>query len=600
MRRRQRRAAASIAVSIQYKGLFPAIEEASRVSVAYRQARTPGRRSPLLRLPRAGCAPTPRPFVQATTMDQLCEWPLGECLAFFQSAEAEGRQQQIAGEVLREVTSRLKFLVDVGLDYLTLGRSTPTLSGGESQRIRLASQIGSGLTGVLYVLDEPTIGLHPRDNRRLLQALQNLRDLGNTLVLVEHDREVIAAADHLLDFGPGAGDQGGEITATARPKQSARQRLAHRPVPLRQRRKNAAAIPADGAPIAAADSEARKPLRRRRLAGPVKRARQNNLKNIDVRFPLGTLIGVTGVSGSGKELARRRHPLQPARQQAAPRPANAPAPTTTSSGLEQIDKVINVDQDPLGNSPSSNPATYTGVFDLIRQLFAQLPEAKVRGYQPRRFSFNKPGGRCEACEGNGQKKIEMHFLPDVWVECDACHGKPLQPRDAGRQVQGQVDRRRARNAHRRGPRAVRQHPEDSPRAARRWPTSASITSRSANRRRPSPAARPSASSWPPSWPGPTPGKTLYILDEPTTGLHFDDIRKLLDVLNRLVDLGNTVIVVEHNLDVIKTADWIIDLGPEAGDGGGWIARSLGRRHGPNARSSVVEAAAERNAKATSI
>src|SRR5262249_32276441 len=339
--------------------------------------------------------------------------------------------QQVAGELLREITNRLQFLVDVGLDYLTLSRPGPTLSGGEAQRIRLASQIGSGLTGVLYVLAEPTSGLHPRDNRRLLKALNHLRDLGNTLVLVEHDREVIGAADYLLDFGPGAGDQGGEITARGTVKQVLRakesltgQYLSGKkaiPVPTNRRIARGARSVSEG--LANPSLTLRAP---QESALVVKGARQNNLKNIDVAFPLGALITVTAVSGSGKSsliqevlyntLARKLH-----------RARTVAAAFDDIAGLEQIDKVISVDQDPIGNSPSSNPATYTGVFDLIRQLFAQLPESKVRGYRPQRFSFNKPGGRCEACEGNGQKKIEMHFLPDVWVECDVCQGKRYNP-----------------------------------------------------------------------------------------------------------------------------------------------------------------------------
>jgi excinuclease ABC subunit A len=444
------------------------------------------------------------------------------------------------------------------------------LSGGESQRIRLASQIGSGLTGVLYVLDEPTIGLHPRDNRRLLGALQHLRDLGNTLVLVEHDREVIGAADYLLDFGPGAGDRGGEITARGNPKQVTRaknsltgQYLSGRKaiaVPSNRRLRN------DGTTDRPAPFHlvARTPAQLLTVKG----ARQNNLHNLDVAFPLGAFVTVTGVSGSGKSslvnevlyntLARRLHR---ARTQAAAH--------DDITGLDQIDKVINVDQDPIGSSPQSNPATYTGVFDLIRQLFAQLPEAKVRGYQPRRFSFNKPGGRCEACEGNGQKKIEMHFLPDVWVECDVCHGQRYNPETLGVRYKGfsiadvltmRVHEALALFANLPKIRNVLQTLSDvgldylslgqaaptlSGGEAQRVKLAAEL-------------ARPST------------GRTLYILDEPTTGLHFDDIHKLLEVLNRLVDLGNTVIVVEHNLDVIKTADWVIDLGPEAGPAGGTL------------------------------
>ena len=375
-------------------------------------------------------------------------------LAFFKELKLSKQERQVAGELLREISSRLQFLADVGLEYLTLSRPGPTLSGGEAQRIRLASQIGSGLTGVLYVLDEPTIGLHPRDNARLLKALKNLRDLGNTMVVVEHDREVIAAADYLLDFGPGAGDHGGEITAQGPPTKVLKSKASLTGDYLSGRK--AIAIPTS------------RRLKSKQLGKyptiKIVGARQHNLHNVDVEFPLGTFIAVTGVSGSGKSslvnevlyntLARKLH-----------RARTSGAAHDEIIGLNQIDKIINVDQDPIGNSPSSNPATYTGVFDLIRQLFAQLPEAKVRGYPPRRFSFNQPGGRCDACEGNGQKRIEMHFLPDVWVECETCKGSSLQSRNARGQVQGQVNRGRAEHARQRSARSLRQHSQDPRRAA---------------------------------------------------------------------------------------------------------------------------------------
>jgi excinuclease ABC subunit A len=545
--------------SFQYKGVMPALSEASRVSFIYRQkldylvsdvpcSHCQGSR---LRDDATACR-----FLMQTIGD-VCAWPLRQTLSFFKNLKLSKDQQQIAGEVLREVKNRLQFLVDVGLDYVTLARPTPTLSGGESQRIRLASQIGSGLTGVLYVLDEPTIGLHPRDNRRLLAALQNLRDLGNTLVLVEHDREVIAAADHLLDFGPGAGDLGGEITAQGSVRQVQRAKNSLTGEYLSGKK----AIPV--------------PTNRRlssnvgeRPALTVRGARQNNLKNIDVSFPLGAFIAVTGVSGSGKSslvheilycaLAKKLH-----------RAGVSIGAHDDIVGIEAIDKVINVDQDPLGNSPSSNPATYTGVFDLIRQLFAQLPESRVRGYQAKRFSFNKPGGRCEACEGNGQKKIEMHFLPDVWVECDVCRGSRYNPetlavRYKGKSIADVLSMR------------VREGLElfgNIPKIRRVLQTLADVGLDYLALGQPAPtlsggeAQRVKLAA---ELGRPNTGRTLYILDEPTTGLHFDDIRKLLEVLNRLVDLGNTVIVVEHNLDVIKTADWVIDMGPEAGDDGGRV------------------------------
>jgi excinuclease ABC subunit A len=557
----------------QYKGLFAAIDEASRVSPSYRQrldqlvsevacSTCHGSR---LREDAAACRLSFATNLPALALGELCALPLGDTLSLFKEMKLAKAQQQVAGELLREVRNRLQFLVDVGLDYLTLSRPAPTLSGGESQRIRLASQIGSGLTGVLYVLDEPTIGLHPRDNRRLLSALQHLRDLGNTLILVEHDREVIGAADYLLDFGPGAGDRGGDITARGAVSKVLRSKASltgrylsgKKNIPVPTNRRMAVSI---------GKSELPAPPSGAWLT--VKGGRQNNLQNIDVSFPLGAFVAVTGVSGSGKSslvnevlyltLARRLH-----------RARTAATAHDDILGTEHIDKVINVDQDPIGNTPSSNPATYTGVFDLIRQLFAQLPESKVRGYRPQRFSFNKPGGRCEACEGNGQKKIEMHFLPDVWVECDVCHGQRYNPETLAVRYKGHsiadVLTMRVHEALelfgnlpkiRRVLQTLADVGLDYLSLGQAAPT---LSGGEAQRvKLAAELARPST------------GRTLYILDEPTTGLHFDDIHKLLEVLNRLVDLGNTVIVVEHNLDVIKTADWVIDLGPEAGPVGGRI------------------------------
>ncbi|MCE9562176.1 MAG: excinuclease ABC subunit UvrA, partial [Planctomycetes bacterium] len=539
----------------QYKGLFPAIDEASRVSWVYRH-----RLDHLVdEVPCSACRGARIRSDAAATrfaglrLGQLCDKPLGDTLTMFQTLGLTKTVQKVAGEVIREITNRVKFLVDVGLDYLTLSRLGPTLSGGEAQRIRLASQIGSGLTGVLYVLDEPTIGLHPRDNERLLQALKRLRDLGNTLVLVEHDREVIAAADYLLDFGPGAGDHGGEITACGTPKQVLKDTKSLTgkylsgklsiPVPTNRRPASANQISIVG-------------------------ARQHNLKNVTVDIPLGAFVAVTGVSGSGKSslinevlyntLARKLNRAQ-----------TPGAAHDDIRGLEHLDKIIAVDQDPLGNSPSSNPATYTGVFDLIREVYARLPESKVRGYHPRRFSFNQKGGRCDACEGMGQKKIEMHFLPDVWVECDTCHGTRYNPETLAVQYHGKsiadvLTMRIGEALELFGNipkiRQILQTLDDVGLGymALGQPAPTMSGGEAQRVKLAAELARPST------------GKTLYLLDEPTTGLHFDDIRKLLLVLHRLVDLGNTVVVVEHNLDVIKTADWVIDMGPDAGIRGGQV------------------------------
>jgi excinuclease ABC subunit A len=551
-------------IRFQYKGIYPAIDEAARVSYVLRQRLS----DQLMQSECTTChgarlrddAAAAR--YQNLTMGQLGQQSLLEALDFFKKLKLTAGEKKIAGDLLREVTSRLQFLVDVGLDYLTLNRSAPTLSGGEAQRIRLASQIGSGLTGVLYVLDEPTIGLHPRDNRRLIVALEKLKNLGNTLILVEHDREVIKKADYLCDFGPGAGIDGGTITAQGAPAKVSKMKdsltggyLANRlsiPIPSNRR----ASITDDSITTPKTQWLAFQGIF------------HHNLKDIDVRFPLGCLIAITGPSGSGKSslvqdvlypaLARKLHRAQ--------MPVGA---HREINGLEFIDKIINVDQSPIGNAPSSNPATYTGVFDLIRQLYAQVPDAKVRGYQPRRFSFNQPGGRCEACVGMGQKKIEMHFLPDVWVTCDVCNGARYSPetleiRYKGFNISEVLNMR------------IKQALEvftNVPRIKALLQTLADVgldylelgqaapTLSGGEAQRVKLAAELGR---------PNTGKTLYVLDEPTTGLHFDDIRKLLEVLHRLVDLGNTVIVVEHNLDVIKSADWVIDLGPEAGEAGGRI------------------------------
>ncbi len=561
-----------------YKGLFPAIDEASRVSYQYRMRLD----HVVDEVPCAAChGGRLRPDASATryrneTLREVCAHPIGQMLASFESVKLADAEQKIIGEVLREIINRVRFLVDVGLEYLSLDRPGPTLSGGEAQRIRLASQIGSGLTGVLYVLDEPTIGLHPRDNARLLKALHHLRDLGNTLLLVEHDREVIAAADYLFDFGPGAGRHGGEITAEGIPAKVLKskasltgQYLAGKlaiPVPTNRR--------ISSKTVTEKLTEASVAVLRSAFVFPHKSflsvmgARQHNLRNVDVHIPLGAFVAVTGVSGSGKSslvnevlyntLARRLN-----------RARTTGAAHDDILGLEHIDKIIRVDQDPLGNSPSSNPATYTGVFDLIRELFSRMPESKVRGYPPRRFSFNQKGGRCEACEGNGQKKIEMHFLPDVWVECDTCHGTRYNPETLAVVYRGKsisdvlnlpIDDALELFNNIPKIRVILQTLSDVGLGYMQLGQPAPTMSGGEAQRVKLAAelARPST------------GKTLYLLDEPTTGLHFDDVQKLLNVLHRLADLGNTVVVVEHNLDVIKTADWIIDMGPEAGTGGGEV------------------------------
>jgi excinuclease ABC subunit A len=533
-------------VRFRWRGFYPAISRATRVSWQYRK-----RLEELVtEVPCDACLggrlkPEPAAVrLGESTLHEVCTKPLGRTLEWFQGLRLDARQRRIAGELLHEVTSRLRFLVDVGLDYVTLHRVAGTLSGGEAQRIQLASQIGTGLTGVLYVLDEPTIGLHPRDNARLIAALGRLRALGNTLLVVEHDREVIGAADHVLDFGPGAGRYGGEITATGSPK-----RLRSNPASLTGKYLSGRAsipVPANRRPMATVE---------RWLT--IHGARENNLREIEVRFPLGRLTCITGVSGSGKStlIAQILYPALASRLHGA---RLVPGGHDRLSGVEHVDKVINVDQSPIGNSPTSNAATYTGVFDEIRELFAKLPEAKVRGYGANRFSFNRPGGRCEACEGMGQRRIEMHFLPDVWVECENCGGTRYVPETLDVQFRGKS----IADVLKLSVREACELFQSVPRVARMLRTlddvglgylhlgQAAPTLSGGEAQRVKLAAelgRPST------------GKTLYLLDEPTTGLHLDDLRKLLSVLHRLVDL-----------DVIKTADWVIDLGPEAGEDGGTI------------------------------
>jgi len=564
--------------SIQYKGVYPAIEEASRVSYPYRV-----RLQDLMgERPCSVCqGDRIREDAAAVRLDDrtlpaLCNLPLNEVLEFLKSIQLDATQQKVAGDLLHEAIHRLSFLIDVGLHYLTLNRGMPTLSGGESQRIRLAGQIGRALTGVLYVLDEPTIGLHPRDNGRLVQALEKLRDLGNTVVLVEHDREVLEAADRLYDFGPGSGRFGGTITASGTPAALTKspagsltaEYLAGKksiPVPIRRRmqlagKQKAISDPAD-VPTAYPEAPGGGWLE---LTG----CRQNNLRHVDLRIPLGTLTCITGLSGSGKS-SLIQETLARAVARVLRRQGPAPGPYDTLSGAELISRVIAVDQQPLGATPASNPATYTGVFDPIRELFSKLPEAKIRGFKPGRFSFNRAGGRCEDCEGLGQKKIEMHFLPDVWVECETCRGQrynqeTLAVKYKGHSIADVLEMSIGQALDVFG---------NLPKIRAPLATLAAIgldyltLGQSATTLSGGEAQRVKLAA---ELAKPNSGRTLYLLDEPTTGLHFDDIAKLLKVLNSLVEQGNTAVVIEHNLDVIKTADWLVDLGPEAGTGGGWI------------------------------
>ena len=461
-----------------------------------------------------------------------------------------GKQEQIAAEILKEIRTRLKFLLDVGLDYLSLNRSAVSLSGGESQRIRLATQIGSQLVNVLYILDEPSIGLHQRDNQRLIHSLKELRDIGNSVIVVEHDKDMMLAADYVIDMGPKAGRLGGEVVFAGTPQEMLRTHT------LTSRYLNG-------------ERAIEVPAKRREGNGHslwLRGAKGNNLKNVDVEFPLGKLICVTGVSGSGKSTLINET-LQPILSQMFYRSLQDPLEYDSIEGLEYIDKVVNVDQSPLGRTPRSNPATYTGVFSDIRNLFVGLPEAKIRGYKPGRFSFNVSGGRCEACQGNGYKTIEMNFLPDVYVPCEVCHGKrynreTLEVRFKGKSIADVLDMTINR--------AV-EFFENVPQILNKIKViqevglgyiklgQSSTTLSGGESQRVKLATELSKRDT---------GKTLYILDEPTTGLHFEDIRVLMNVLNKLVDKGNTVIVIEHNLDVIKMADYIIDMGPEGGKGGG--------------------------------
>ncbi|NUR62418.1 MAG: excinuclease ABC subunit UvrA, partial [Catenulispora sp.] len=506
---------------------------------------------------------------------------------------------QIAARVLKEVNERLQFLVDVGLDYLSLDRASATLAGGEAQRIRLATQIGSGLTGVLYVLDEPSIGLHQRDNHRLIETLIRLRDLGNTLIVVEHDEDTIAIADWVVDIGPGAGEHGGQVVVSGTVEEllASEDSLTGMYVSGRRRIE----IP-----------QLRRPIDKKRQL-VVRGARENNLRDIDVAFPLGVFVAVTGVSGSGKStlvndilyttLARE---LNGAR--------GVPGRHTRVDGVDLLDKVVHVDQSPIGRTPRSNPATYTGVFDHIRKLFANTTEAKVRGYQPGRFSFNVKGGRCENCQGDGTIKIEMNFLPDVYVPCEVCHGarynrETLEVHFKGKNIGEVLDMpiEEAAEFFEAVP-AIARHMQTLVDVGlgyvRLGQSATTLSGGEAQRVKLAAELKRRAT-----------GRTVYVLDEPTTGLHFEDINKLLGVLQRLVDQGNSVIVIEHNLDVIKTADWIVDMGPEGGRGGGLVvaqgtpedvakveASHTGRFLGPilsgqaNAATAALTAAQERKPK----
>ncbi len=553
--------AQSRTIRIHWKGFFPAIDQAAKASWSYRhklkelvtdvpcQACGGARLHDLARCVRLGSGKN------ALTLPQLAALPLDDALGALKKVKLAPRERKIAGELLHEASNRLRFLVDLGLSYLALHRGSPTLSGGEAQRIRLASQLGSGLTGVLYVLDEPTIGLHPQDNDRLIQALNKLRDSGNTLCIVEHDREVIDSADRVVDFGPGAGRDGGQIIAEQSPAAIKKNRKSLTGRYLSG--KMAVPIPVSRRPVESDMGEGQ--------LGLID-VWHHNLKNIDVHFPLGRFTVVTGVSGSGKSslvndvlangLAQRIH-----------RARVTPGGHGEIIGVEHVDKAIVVDQSPLGQSPSSNAATYTGLFDTIRELFTRMPEAKVRGYTPGRFSFNRPGGRCENCEGIGQTCVEMHFLPDVWINCETCGGRryneeTLAVTHRGKNIADVLNMSVAE--------AV-EHFDNVPKVKTMLhmlldvglgylPLGQSATTLSGGEAQRIKLAAELGK--------PSTGKTVYVLDEPTTGLHFEDLRKLVEVLQRLCDLGNTVVCIEHNLDLIKCADWIIELGPGAGDAGG--------------------------------
>ena len=487
------------------------------------------------------------------SINEVCDLSCKEALAFFEALELSDRQRFIAGPVVKEVVARLRFLVNVGLDYLTLSRAAATLSGGEAQRIRLATQIGAGLMGVLYILDEPSIGLHQRDNDRLIDTLKRLRDQGNTVIVVEHDEDTILAADYVIDMGPGAGELGGHVVAAGTPDQIA-----------------ACPDSITGAYLTGKKLIALPPKRRNPRRGAIKitGATANNLKGVNAKVELGTLTVVTGVSGSGKS-SLVTDTLAPALTNAVHRSKRAVGPYKKLEGIELIDKVIDIDQSPIGRTPRSNPATYIGLWDDLRALFASTPESRMRGYGPGRFSFNVPGGRCEACKGDGQIKIEMNFLPDVYVPCEVCHGKrynreTLEVTYHGKTISDVLDmtvtealtfftnipkiKNKLQTLHDVGLGYIHL-----------GQPATTLSGGEAQRVKLAKELHRQQT-----------GKTFYILDEPTTGLHFEDVRQLVEVLERLVDAGNTVLVIEHNLDVIKMADRILDMGPEGGDGGGTV------------------------------
>ncbi|EGQ9395610.1 excinuclease ABC subunit UvrA [Vibrio cholerae] len=494
-------------------------------------------------------------FINDTALPTIVELSIADALTFFQELKLEGQRAQIAEKVMKEINDRLQFLVNVGLNYLNLSRSAETLSGGEAQRIRLASQIGAGLVGVMYVLDEPSIGLHQRDNERLLQTLTHLRNLGNTVLVVEHDEDAIRMADHVIDIGPGAGVHGGMVVAEGNVEE-----IIANPNSLTGQYLSGVkkiAVPEQRTP-----KDAKKTVELKGAVG-------NNLKNVDLSIPVGLFTCVTGVSGSGKSTLINDTFFKIAHTALNGATTATPAPYRSIQGLEHFDKVIDIDQSPIGRTPRSNPATYTGIFTPIRELFAGTQESRSRGYQPGRFSFNVRGGRCEACQGDGVIKVEMHFLPDVYVPCDVCKGKrynreTLEVRYKGKTIDEVLDMTVE---------DAREFFDPVPVIARKLQTlmdvglsyirlGQSATTLSGGEAQRVKLARELSKR--------DTGKTLYILDEPTTGLHFHDIQQLLSVLHRLRDHGNTVVVIEHNLDVIKTADWIIDLGPEGGQGGGLI------------------------------